>query len=40
MLMSTSDTIHHAAGTNRMGMTNDSMAVTDSQGRLPFYLLL
>ena len=32
VIMSSSDTIHHAAGTNRMGMVNDSMAVVDSQG--------
>lgn len=32
VIMSSSSTIHHAAGTNRMGMANDSMAVVDSQG--------
>ena len=36
VIMSSSDTIHHAAGTNRMGMMNDSMAVVDAQGMLAF----
>ena len=31
-VMSSSDTIHHAAGTNRMGLANDTMAVVDSKG--------
>lgn len=31
-ITSSSSTIHHAAGTNRMDMANDSMAVVDSQG--------
>ena len=34
VIMSSSDTIHHAAGTNRIVMVNDSMAVVDSQGTL------
>jgi choline dehydrogenase len=29
-----SSTIHHAAGTCRMGLTNDTMAVTDSHGMI------
>lgn len=37
VIMSSSDSIHHAAGTNRMGMANDSMAVVDSQGMRAFY---
>ena len=40
VIMSSSDTIHHAAGTNRMGMVNDSMAVVDSQGMLAFIHVL
>ena len=32
MIRSSSDTIHHAAGTNRMGRNNDSMAVVDTSG--------
>ena len=40
VIMSSSDTIHHAAGTNRMGMVNDSMAVVDSQGKLAFIHVL
>ena len=40
VIKSSSDTIHHAAGTNRMGMVNDSMAVVDSQGMLAFCLRL
>ena len=40
VIKSSSDTIHHAAGTNRMGMINDSMAVVDSQGILAFCLRL
>ena len=34
IIMSSSDSIHHAAGTNRMGLANDLMAVVDSQGTL------
>ena len=40
VIKSSSDTIHHAAGTNRMVMVNDSMAVVDSQGMLAFRLRL
>ena len=34
VILSSFDTIHHAAGTNRMGKANDSLAVVDSQGEL------
>ena len=34
VIQSSSSTIHHAAGTNRMGLANDSMAVVDSKGML------
>lgn len=40
VIMSSSDAIHHAAGTNRMGMVSDSMAVVDSQGTLAFIHVL
>lgn len=33
MIKNSSDTIHHPAGTNRMGLANDNMAVLNSQGR-------
>ncbi len=33
-IMSSTDTIHHAAGTNRMGTVTDPMAVVDSHGTL------
>ena len=32
VIQASSSTIHHAAGTNRMGLANDSMAVVDSEG--------
>ncbi|KAI4159450.1 MAG: hypothetical protein L6R39_000352 [Caloplaca ligustica] len=32
VITSSSSTIHHAAGTNRMGKTNDPLAVVDSRG--------
>lgn len=32
VIQASSDTIHHPAGTNRMGLANDTMAVIDSQG--------
>lgn len=32
IIMSSSDSIHHAAGTNRMALANDLMAVVESQG--------
>lgn len=34
MLRASSDTIHHAAGTCRMGRADDKMAVVDSQGTI------
>lgn len=34
VIMSSSNPIHHPAGTNRMGLANDSMAVVDSQDTL------
>ena len=33
VIMTSSSTIHHAAGTCRMGRMNDSMAVVDSKGK-------
>ena len=32
MIRASADTIHHASGTNRMGMANDTMAVVDPHG--------
>ena len=32
VIQASSSTIHHAAGTNRMGLASDSMAVVDSKG--------
>lgn len=32
VIMSSSSTIHHAAGTNRMGKLSDPLAVVDSRG--------
>ena len=32
VIRSSSDTLHHAAGTNRMGRSDDPSAVVDSQG--------
>lgn len=34
VIRESSDTIHHAAGTNRMGLTSDPLAVVDSKGML------
>ena len=34
IIKTSSSTIHHAAGTNRMGLANDTMAVVDSRGWL------
>jgi len=32
VIRNSSDTIHHPAGTNRMGLVNDTMSVVDSKG--------
>jgi choline dehydrogenase-like flavoprotein len=39
IIMSSSDTIHHASGTNRMGKVDDPLAVVDYKGK-PFLLIL
>lgn len=36
VIQTSSSTIHHAACTNKMGKTDDPLAVVDSQGTLPF----
>ncbi len=39
IIISSSDTLHHAVGTNRMGKADDPLAVVDHKGK-PFLLIL